>query len=90
MSRSAKSPTPGVTKDDVRRVHEAHPDWPAPRIAEELGCDPAFVRAMKQRHGWPIPAFDREAYSLGVAAKKIGMTLADIEGIKSTLARTAA
>jgi len=40
-----------VTKHDVIRVHQEHPEWCSTEIGRELGCDSAYVRATAQRNG---------------------------------------
>jgi hypothetical protein len=38
-----------TTKQDVIRLNRAHPDWTAREIADELGCNPGYVRATAKR-----------------------------------------
>jgi hypothetical protein len=66
----------GITKEDIIRVHKAHPEWPVPRVADALGIDGSFVRAMKQRHAIDIPSWDYNAYEIGVLVKRLGITKA--------------
>ncbi len=49
---------PGQGKELWRRVvrlHRAHPDWGATRIAYDLGVTDGYVRATARRHGLSLP-----------------------------------
>ena len=77
-------------KADVLRLHAEHPDWSSSEIAEQLDCESSYVRATFYRNGLRLPN-NRETransiYSLGRAAKMAGLTMKDIEAMRSARA----
>lgn len=41
-----------TTWQDVERVKQANPTWGSGKVASELGCSAAYVRATAQPRGW--------------------------------------
>jgi hypothetical protein len=71
-----------ATKQQVIDLHAKHPDWTCYRIAEELGCTSAYVRATASREGLKLPpkrsGVDSSLLDLGMACRAAGLTLRDI------------
>lgn len=44
-----------TTKQDVIRINTKNPTWTARVIAEELGCNPGYVRAVAKREALQLP-----------------------------------
>lgn len=75
----------------VRELHKKHPTWGAVQIAKRLGCQSAYVRATATRQGITLPGSKtvkppkpETLVQLGMAARAAGLTVADIENLKSS------
>lgn len=70
-----------ATKQQVIALNAKHPDWTSYRIAEELDCSSAYVRATGSRNGLRFPG-KRDGVDnlrdLGMACRRAGLTLRDI------------
>lgn len=78
----------------VRELHLKYPTWGAVQIAKRLGCQSAYVRATATRQGITLPgsrtmkpAKPETLIQLGRAARDAGLTVADIENLKSSRGR---
>lgn len=62
-----------------------HPDWNSTLIADEIGCMPEYVRVTLNRNGISLVRRHGEnsIYALGRAAKRAGLTIADIERLSA-------
>lgn len=45
---------PKASIEKLEELLDQHPFWTPRQFANRMGCDPAYVRAMKQRHKLPI------------------------------------
>ena len=48
-----------TTKHDVINLHRQNPTWTVRQLADELGCNPAYVRATASRCSLTIPRSDQ-------------------------------
>lgn len=78
-----------TTKHHVIAAFQKNPNATSHEIADQLDCDPAYVRATLRRAGLKLAgSIGRENYrnrkgvlALGYAAKAAGLTVGDIERI---------
>lgn len=78
-----------TTKHHVIAAFHKNPSATSPQIADQLDCDPAYVRATLKRAGLKLAgSIGRGDYrnrkgirALGYAAKSAGLTVGDIECI---------
>lgn len=78
-----------ANKKQVIELHKKNPDLTSVDIAEQLGCDSAYVRATFYRNGLTLPGNNgdrKEIFALGRAAKRAGLTLTDISRRAKTVA----
>jgi hypothetical protein len=46
----------------IAALHRAYPEWGATRIAQAVGCNDAYVRAVSRRHHLDLPRSDQGAF----------------------------
>lgn len=71
-----------ATQQQVLETHRQHPDWSAIRIAQELDCTSAYVRATGQRLKIALPPSRPDSIeALGNAAREAGLSVMDLQTI---------
>jgi len=74
-----------ANKRQVIDLHIKNPLWDSARIARELDCCDAYVRATFYRNGLSLPNTRKsEVWALGYACVRAGLKLADIIDLSET------
>lgn len=75
-----------ATKDQVIFLHRQNPLWSANKIAAYLHCESAYIRATARRNHLRLPPANvskAKIFELGEACLEAGLTLGDINRLKS-------
>jgi hypothetical protein len=72
-------------KQQVLDLHTQNPEWSTGKLAAEIGCCSAYVRATLRRAGLKTPRShvpQSELYALGRACVYLNITLKDLLSLK--------
>ena len=75
-----------ASQDEVRKLHQAHPQWSDDHIAHALGCELAYVRATAKRINLRLP-HGAGIVGVGRRAIELGLTVDDLEALARMLRR---